>query len=134
MIASPGLGLKQTLPFKRCEVLVKKLVAFLKGKKNDQHKSVVLNSILSSYKNTQKLFLNLLLILNSRLNLEDNYSFQSHFSLQPDQIVIAADKNIGFVCMDIDDYLSQYEKINLLQHFGQVNISESCYIEYSESQ
>ena len=32
--------------------------------------------------------------------------------------------------MDIDDYLSQYEKINLEQHFGQVNISESCYIEY----
>ena len=44
--------------------------------------------------------------------------------------MIAADKNIEFVCMDIDDYLSQYEKINLQQHFGQVNISESCYIEY----
>ena len=42
--------------------------------------------------------------------LEENFSFQSHFSLYPDKIVIAADKNIGFVCMDTDDYLSQYKK------------------------
>ena len=46
------------------------------------------------------------------------------------QIVIAADKNVGFVCMDTVDYLSQYEKINVQQHFGQVNISEKSYIEY----
>ena len=32
--------------------------------------------------------------------------------------------------MDVDDYLSQYEKINHQQHFGKVNIPEKFYIEY----
>ena len=32
--------------------------------------------------------------------------------------------------MDTDDYLSQYKKVNIQQHFGQVNLSENYYIEY----
>ena len=68
--------------------------------------------------------------LDSKFDLENTDTFQSHFSLRPDQIVVAADKNIGFVCMDVDDYLSQYERINLQQHFGKVDVPEKLYIEY----
>ena len=32
--------------------------------------------------------------------------------------------------MDVDDYLSQYERINLQQHFGKVDVPEKLYIEY----
>ena len=33
----------------------------------------------------------------------DEFTFKSDFSLRPDQIIVAADQNIGYVCMDADD-------------------------------
>ena len=50
------------------------------------------------------------------------------FKLNQDQILIAADKNVGYVCMDKDDLLTQYTEINEKQHFGKVNIQEEWYI------
>ena len=113
---------------KNVKSLLKKLLNSAKVKQ-DKLKSSVLTSILVSYKCIRKQFFTHL-HTDNHLNLEDNFSFRSHFLLHPSQIVIAADKNVGFVCMDTVDYLSQYEKINVQQHFGQVNISEKSYIEY----
>ena len=50
------------------------------------------------------------------------------FKLNQDQILIAADKKVGYVCMDKDDLLTQYTEINEKQHFGKVNIQEEWYI------
>ena len=44
----------------------------------------------------------------SNWNLDDEFSLQSSFYLRPDKIIVAADKNIGFVCMDVDDQLTQH--------------------------
>ena len=41
------------------------------------------------------------------------------------QIIVASDKNLGYVCLDKDDLLSQYLKINEKQHFGKAYISET---------
>ena len=98
--------------------------------KNDKHKLTTLHSLLHSYSFNRKRLLNNLISLKTPPNLEDGKVFRSHFKLHSQQIVIAADKNIGFVCMDKSDYLLQYEKINLQQHFGQVNLSESAYITF----
>ena len=43
--------------------------------------------------------------------------------------MIEGDKNVGYVCMFVKDLLEQYEKINLQQHFGEVDLNENWYIE-----
>ena len=45
-------------------------------------------------------------------------------------IIISADKNVGFVCMDIDDLLIQYDKINVQQHFGKIDVDEGTYLAF----
>ena len=100
------------------------------SQQNYKHKVSTLHSLLHSYSINRKRLLNHLISLKTPPNLEEGKVFRSHFKLHSQQIVIAADKNIGFVCMDKSDYLLQYEKINLQQHFGQVNLSESAYITF----
>ena len=92
-------GFSKPCTSKNVKSLLKKLLHSEKVKK-DKLKSSVLSSILVSYKRTRKLFFTHLHTNINHLNLEDNFSFQSHFLLHPDQIVIAANKNVGFVCMD----------------------------------
>ena len=45
-----------------------------------------------------------------------------------DQILIAADKNMGYMCIDTTDLLEQYEDINRKQHFGKVIMKEDRYL------
>ena len=45
-----------------------------------------------------------------------------------DQILIAADKNMGYMCIDTTDLLEQYEDINRKQHFGKVIMKEDWYL------
>ena len=73
---------------------VKKLLKTLQNSpkiKNDQQKILILNSIYKSFKRKHKLFSNHLRSLNLNFDLEHTVSFQSQFSLRPDQIVVAAD-------------------------------------------
>ena len=50
------------------------------------------------------------------------------FKPKNSQIIVAGDKNIGYVCLDKEDLLSQYLKINEKQHFGKAIITETWYI------
>ena len=50
------------------------------------------------------------------------------FNLNKGQILVAADKNMGYVCIDTEDLLQQYEEINKKQHFGKINIREEWYL------
>ena len=54
------------------------------------------------------------------------------FKLNETQILIAADKNVGYVCIDKEDLLKQYDDINKKQHFGKVKIKEEWYLENME--
>jgi len=58
-----------------------------------------------------------------------NYkSFEEAFELSDDRIIVEADKNVGYVCLYKTDLLDQYTKINIQQHFGAVNITETWYL------
>ena len=48
--------------------------------------------------------------------------FLKNFTLPTEQLVLAADKNIGFVCIDVVDVLYQYEKISIQQHLWKVTL------------
>ena len=50
------------------------------------------------------------------------------FKPNSDQILVAVDKNVGYVCMDKSDLLAQYDKINDKQHFGKTQITEDWYL------
>ena len=89
-----------------------------------------LTSIFNSYKRTRKSFLNHLLKTCSQSIHDDEFALQSDFSLNPNQIVVSADKNIGFVCMDVDNLWRQYSKINCQQNFGKVDILETDYLKF----
>ena len=43
-------------------------------------------------------------------------------------IIVAADKNVGYVCLDKTDLIKQYSLINKKQHFGKSKIEESWYL------
>ena len=97
--------------------------------KNNAELSKILKSIEIECKIGQKKFLESLRKenRNNRKVITDQ-RLEKIFKLIQDQILIAADKNIGYVCMDKDDLLTQYKEINEKQHFGQVNIREEWYI------
>ncbi len=54
-------------------------------------------------------------------NLQDEQFFNSAFEPGQDKILIEGDKNIGYVCMFLQDLLQQYEKINFQQHFWKIS-------------
>ena len=56
------------------------------------------------------------------------YKLYKILSLNMDQILIAADKNMGYVCIDPKDLWEQYEDINRKQHFGKVIMKEDWYL------
>ena len=56
--------------------------------------------------------------------LKTEAAFLQHFTLPEGQIIISADKNVGFVCMDFDDFLVKYDKINVQQHFRKIDVDE----------
>ena len=62
-------------------------------------------------------------------NLPNENFFISAFETSKNIILIEGDKNVGYVCMFVKDLLEQYEKINLQQHFGEVDLNENWYIE-----
>ena len=57
-------------------------------------------------------------------NFPDEQLFNSTFGLGQEKILIEGDKNIGYVCMYVQDLLQQYEKINHQQHFGKVDLDK----------
>ena len=62
--------------------------------------------------------------------IQTESDFSKKFKLPVNQIILAADKNIGFVCMDTVDVLHQYVLINEQQHFGKVTFDEPTYIDF----
>ena len=95
--------------------------------RDNKPKHDTLSSTFLSFKRTRRRFLKHLHGLNAKTNVMDEFTFKTSFSLRPDQIIVAADKNIGFVCMYVDNILEHYSKINKQQHFGKVDISETDY-------
>ena len=65
---------------------------------------------------------------NKTRSLKTEKQIENIFKPKICQIIVAGDKNIGYVCLDKDDLLSQYLKINEKQHFGKAKIRESWYI------
>ena len=61
-------------------------------------------------------------------NTEMETNLEEIFNLNNDQILVAADKNMGYVCLDTEDLLKQYDDINMKQHFGKAIIKENWYI------
>ena len=61
-------------------------------------------------------------------NLPTEQDLNSLFQLNQNQILVAADKNVGYVCMDKEDLLMQYDEINKKQHFGESKIKEDWYL------
>ena len=88
----------------------------------------LLNSILRSYKTERISFKKLLQQKNKMSSLKTEKQIENIFKPGKSQIIVASDKNIGYVCLDKDDLLSQYLKINQKQHFGKTNITETWYI------
>ena len=54
--------------------------------------------------------------------------FEEKFNLNPNLIIVAADKNLGYVCLDNTELINQYSLINNKQHFGKSKIAESWYL------
>ena len=76
---------------------------------------------------------NFLYFLHSYLpapSLRTESDFSKNCILPVEQIILAADKNIGFVCLDVVDMLCQYELINVQQHFCKVTFDEPTYIDF----
>ena len=97
--------------------------------KNNPEISMILSSILKSYKKERVLFKNQLRTRNINYgNLVTKQEIEEIFKPNSNQILVAADKNVGYVCMDKSDLLEQYVKINEKQHFGKTDISEDWYI------
>ena len=67
---------------------------------------------------------------NKTGSLKTEKQIEDIFKPKNSQIIVAGDKNIGYVCLNKDDLLSQYLKINEKQHFGKANITETWYIRY----
>ena len=69
-----------------------------------------------------------------RLKLKTYYylpsarQFENKFNLNPNLIIVAADKNLGYVCLDKTDLNKQYSLMNEKQHFGKSAIEESWYL------
>ena len=85
--------------------------------KNNPEIRLLLTSILKSYKKERVLFKRQLRNKNYD-NFETQHQIEEVFKPNSDQILVAADKNVGYVCMDKSDLLAQYDKINEKQHFG----------------
>ena len=64
----------------------------------------------------------------SKKNLPTEQNLNSLFQLNKTQILVAADKNVGYVCIDKEDLLMQYDEINKKQHFGEAKIKEDWYL------
>ena len=79
--------------------------------KNNPEIRLLLTSILKSYKKERVLFKRQLRNKNYG-NLETQHQIEVVFKPNSDQILVAADKNVGYVCMDKTDLLAQYDKIN----------------------
>ena len=62
------------------------------------------------------------------MNLPSENFYETAFNIDNDKILIEGDKNVGYVCMFIEDLKKQYNKINEQQHFGKVEIKEDWYI------
>lgn len=65
---------------------------------------------------------NFLKHLRNRNRMETD--LEQIFNLNMDQILVAADKNMGYVCIVTTDLIKQYEDINKKQHVGKINIRE----------
>ena len=61
-------------------------------------------------------------------HLRSEQEIEDIFHLNSNQVMLAGDKNIGYVCLDKEDLLDQYLKINNKQHFGETNIKKPWYI------
>jgi hypothetical protein len=96
--------------------------------KNSEESKELLNSILRNYKTERISFKKLLQQKNKMSSLKTEKQIENIFKPGKSQIIVASDKNIGYVCLDKDDLLSQYLKINEKQHFGKTNITETWYI------
>ena len=79
--------------------------------KNNPEIRLLLTSILKSYKKERVLFKRQLRNKNYG-NLETQHQIEVVFKPNSDQMLVAADKNVGYVCMDKTDLLAQYDKIN----------------------
>ena len=98
--------------------------------KNDPLKLKTISSIFKSFKSTRAAFRNFLDKCSVNHSMETEAAFHQNFTLTNGQIIVSADKNLGFVCMDIDDLLHQYIKINEQQHFGKMDIDEETYLTF----
>ena len=95
--------------------------------KNNPEISLLLTSILKNYKKERILF-KMQLRNNNYGNLWTKKEIEELVKPNSDQILVAADKNVGYVCMDKTDLLEQYDKINIKQHFGKAQITEDWYL------
>ena len=95
--------------------------------KNNPEISLLLTSILKNYKKERILF-KMQLRNKNYGNLSTKKEIEELVKPNSDQILVAADKNVGYVCMDKTDLLEQYDKINIKQHFGKAQITEDWYL------
>ena len=103
-----------------------KMVKHVKRTKNSKLEKFV-NKFRRIYNEVKELFKTQL--ENCQNTSLPNYkSFEKAFELSDDRIIVEADKNVGYVCLYKTDLLDQYTKINIQQHFGAVNITETWYL------
>ena len=106
---------------------LRKVGRSFKIKQNSELKGMF-NHFRVTYNMIRKQFKTCLQNKNSNMYL-DSKKYEKSFQLDQDKIIIEADKNVGYVCMFTTDLIEQYSKINIQQHFGQVNITEAWYLE-----
>ena len=56
-------------------------------------------------------------------------NWKKYFLLEDDRLIVENDKKLGFVILNTQTYLDAYHKINVEQHFVELPITESWYIE-----
>ena len=95
--------------------------------KNNPEISLLLTSILKNFKKERILF-KMHLRNKNYGNLSTKKEIEELVKPSSDQILVAADKNVSYVCMDKTDLLEQYDKINVKQHFGKAHITEDWYL------
>ena len=90
--------------------------------------NVVLRKLLNAYKVQRKIYrYNIKRVINENSEIKSD-ELEKMFSFNDERIIVCADKGLGFTIMNIEDYKSQYTKINNQQHFGKVDLDEDIYI------
>ena len=101
----------------------------LRAIKSDPEKLIKVKSLITSYYSERKAFIRYMkLKLKTCHYLPSARQFEEKFKLNPNLIIVAADKNLGYVCLDKTELINQYSLINNKQHFGKSKIAESWYL------